>query len=509
MLPSPEFADTILRLMGYHNVDSNDEMILSKVSRMIYLVCFELYLGQLEFDRIIAVLEFASDTFGLKDAETIKLWSQFIQPKKSVWCQRDCEQFIRNHAEKLSRKGASAPLKDKGRQLPDEDMTAKNAVPVTIIGATGVKNKTNGKNNGNSDDEEWMYGNDDIDNRTAPPPGHHSNKNVPEYSGTNTAASSNQEHNQHTGSPERSGKEYMSAAPDIISRTMASNTSDNLEVGRHNPVIYKPPSDEKLLDGGLHSSEIGGAGVNRDYLSMENEILGKKDIRKSSLYDEDSESSRDYLKKSDHISGYKSVGIETRKNRPLPSLYREPDTTVNSEVRLRTQYLKSYGSERDDISPVVSGSEKKYNPISAYENVTARDPRQGSRMEMASRLKQNTLSFNDDRVKTSVNVNHRQVTSNYELREIKGQRLEAMSQKSKVKPEWHDFQFQDPSRQEYQTRDRRAEPRITDELTPNDRRQSEPRIPSKHLEGGRSRSFEEYFDVTKHTPAIYENTTEK
>ena len=97
--PVPEMADTVLQGMGYQLVETLDEFVLHKVSRTIFEVCFELLLCQAELDRVMAVLDYASERFGLSDKEAIRLWEQYVQKERSVWNVKDCQRFIRKHAE--------------------------------------------------------------------------------------------------------------------------------------------------------------------------------------------------------------------------------------------------------------------------------------------------------------------------------------------------------------------------------------------------------------------------
>lgn len=98
--------------MGYKHAASPDEMILQKVSNTLLEVCFDIIMCQVEFDRLMSILDFASDQFGMSDIATIQLWEQFFHSNRCVWSEKDFQQYLQKHVKKQIQRLPDKALKD-------------------------------------------------------------------------------------------------------------------------------------------------------------------------------------------------------------------------------------------------------------------------------------------------------------------------------------------------------------------------------------------------------------
>ena len=83
--------------MGYKAGKFPDELHLESVSRSIAEVAFELYLCDLEFGRIISVVEDAELRYGMAVGETIGIWQALLQKNRGSWRREKIDVFIANH----------------------------------------------------------------------------------------------------------------------------------------------------------------------------------------------------------------------------------------------------------------------------------------------------------------------------------------------------------------------------------------------------------------------------
>ena len=93
--------------MGYKAGKFPDELHLESVSRSIAEVAFELYLCDLEFGRIISVVEDAELRYGMAVGETIGIWQALLQKSRGTWRRETIDVFLANH---MNEKGVADRL---------------------------------------------------------------------------------------------------------------------------------------------------------------------------------------------------------------------------------------------------------------------------------------------------------------------------------------------------------------------------------------------------------------
>ena len=266
--------------MGYKLADSKDEFGLSRVSQVIFEVCFELFLGQMELDRIVSVLDFANTSFGLSDAETISIWEEYVLSEKTVWCQKDCEQVIKEkfyqserHSRNPTQKNSNA-LKNRGK-VSDMSNAITHSGPKSLSDISQQKKRTHKRSN-SDDNNDWMY-----DNRQSP--SQYSSKSKSDFSQGEALVDSSAEHmyHQQVRGPERFERKL---APSYYHEK--GNTSNNESSLTHSEglvhdrfsgkTIFMPPSSPSSLPYSLdlHSS----SGKLDDASPMDNVDVRKQDL---------------------------------------------------------------------------------------------------------------------------------------------------------------------------------------------------------------------------------------
>ena len=227
--------------MGYQLDESKDELVLARVSRSIYDVCFELFLCQLEIDRIIAALEFASNTCKLQNAETIEIWDQFVQSNQSIWRQIDFEKYVQSYIEERNLK-QSLPSKSKARKLPASPKAVKSDIPVTTIDLEQVQRTQNMQKGSDDSGHDWMYASNDNENTVAGSTSQQSSRQSSDYSQVErvpvSGLYSRQERNQKTGSLKR---------VDQVDRESGSfQDSQKSKAASGEYTIHRPPPEGML-----------------------------------------------------------------------------------------------------------------------------------------------------------------------------------------------------------------------------------------------------------------------
>ena len=220
--------------MGYKLADSVDELVLPKVSQLIFEVCFELLLGQVELDRIMAVLDFANNSFELSDEVTIRYWEEYVQSKRSAWCLKDCEEFIkekvyqaRENAKKSSQMMSYLP---RDKIISEQSTAVKYSGPQSFSGVVEQKERTRERSNS---DEVWMYADEKNTTEQLVQRSSNSQKDMTVPSDKSTSA----KYRHQAGSPEGSQQEC------VITQTSHRDegTDRSVHGGLRDNTIYRPP----------------------------------------------------------------------------------------------------------------------------------------------------------------------------------------------------------------------------------------------------------------------------
>jgi len=347
--PSPEIADTILEGMGYKLADSKDEFGLSRVSQVIFEVCFELFLGQMELDRIVSVLDFANTSFGLSDAETISIWEEYVLSEKTVWCQKDCEQVIKEkfyqserHSRKPTQKNSNA-LKNRGR-VSDMSNAITHSGPKSLSDMSQQKKRTHKRSN-SDENNDWMY-----DNRQPP---QYSSKSKGDFPQGEALVDSSAEHmyHQQVKGPERFEQKlapvYYYEKGSTNNNESSLTHSEGLVHDRFSgETIFMPPSSPSSLPYSLdlHSS----SGKPDDASPMDNVDVRKQDLeynandsvnsakvsrRRSNSMTQYPHRIYDSEKIDSQASGMLPPGFRVKKGHQLPGGYKSSVVSTDANVR--------------------------------------------------------------------------------------------------------------------------------------------------------------------------------
>ena len=257
--------------MGYKLADSGDEFVLPKVSQIIFEVCFELLLGQVELDRIMAVLDFANNSFELSDEVTIRYWEEYVQSKKSAWCLKDCEEFIKEtvlqaktNTEKSSQIKSYLP---RDKRISEQSTAVKYSGPQSLSGVVEQNKRTHERSNS---DEGWMYADEKKTTEQLVQRSSNSQKDMTVPSDRSISA----KYRHQAGSPEGSQRECL------INETSHRDerTDRSAHGGLRDNTIYMPPPSPNSPPYPNPLDHYSKSGKPVDDSTMGNVNVGMKDF---------------------------------------------------------------------------------------------------------------------------------------------------------------------------------------------------------------------------------------